>query len=260
LLAPRPWQVAWIWPVLGILLIGLSSAALNQWQDRELDKKMRRTKWRPLPSGRVTPNQVLVFVFITIFSGLGILFYFTNVIATVLGFSAFFWYNGIYTYLKRVSPIAVIPGSVIGGVPPAVGWAAAGGDIHDPFILSICFFMFIWQIPHFWLLLFLYGDDYKLAGLPTMLDIMSEYSLRLWTFLGLLLTIATAVYIPIAGVIYHPLVMKIITTVSILVLWFAKDLLIKKRTVKYKSLFIMINIYSVFILIVILSAGLYLKP
>ncbi len=254
LLAPAPWVSGWVWPVLGILMIGLASAALNQLQDHELDAKMRRTRWRPLPSGRVTRKQVAGFVIFYLTAGTAILYFKTNATATILGLSAFFWYNGIYTYLKRVSAIAVIPGSVIGGVPPAVGWAAAGGDIWDPYILSICLFMFIWQIPHFWLLLFMYGDDYSLAGLPNLLDKVSEYGLRLMTFAGIIITACSAFWIPIAGGIHIKMVYRALAFLSIFLVWFSRNLATRKGEISYKQAFISINIYSVLVLVVVLVA------
>lgn len=259
LLAPQPWLSAWIWPVLGILLIGLASAALNQLQDHQLDAKMRRTRWRPLPSGRVTRGQVVGFVIVYLAAGTAILYFKTNNIATILGLSAFFWYNGIYTYLKRVSAIAVIPGSVIGGVPPAVGWAAAGGDIFDPYILSICLFMFIWQIPHFWLLLFLYGDDYTLAGLPNLLDKVSEYGLRIMSLVGILITACSAFWIPIAGDIHIKFVYRLLAFFSIFLIWFSRNLATRKGEISYKQTFISLNIYSVLVLLAVLGAEIYRK-
>lgn len=257
LLAPRPWEAHLFWPVAGILLIGLSSAALNQLQDRHLDAKMKRTRHRPLPSGRVTPKQALVFVLITFVLGTGILALETNWIATVLGVSALVWYNAIYTYLKRVSSIAVIPGSVIGGIPPVVGWVAAGGDLFDPLILSIGLFVVIWQIPHFWLLLFLYGKDYSLAGLPTLLDHVSEYGLRLLTFGGLLVTVISATWIPYAGDMTSKEIYRILTVLSVLMLFFSRKLLTRKSEIDYRGAFISINVYSVLVLLLVLAAGLW---
>ncbi|MES0490006.1 MAG: protoheme IX farnesyltransferase [Leptospirales bacterium] len=249
--APRTSHI--IWPVLGILLIGLSSAALNQLQDRKLDAKMNRTKDRPLPSGRVKPLHVVIFILLYLVAGLTILVLKTNWIATALGLSAFIWYNGFYTYLKRVSPIAVIPGSVIGGVPPGVGWAAAGGDILDPFILAVCFFMFVWQIPHFWLLLFLYGDDYEKAGLPTLIKQTSEKTLRYLTFAGIFVTVLSALAIPIAGDIYIKAVWVALIVISIGILWMSRNLIFPSKNMNYKKTFIAINIYSVLVLFVIFS-------
>ena len=81
--------------------------------------------------------------------------------ATFLGFLTVIWYNIVYTYLKRISSLAVIPGSLIGALPPLVGWASSGSSIFSPRPLGIALFFFIWQIPHFWLLLLNFGGDYE---------------------------------------------------------------------------------------------------
>ncbi|MDH4199110.1 MAG: protoheme IX farnesyltransferase [Spirochaetia bacterium] len=255
LLAPTPWKGILIWPVAGILLIGLSSAALNQVQDSVIDAKMKRTRSRPIPSGRVSKKQAGYLVSVYLIAGISILYFKTNLTATLLGISAYVWYNGIYTYLKRVSPIAVIPGAVIGGVPPAVGWAAAGGNILDPYIIAICVFMVIWQIPHFWLLLFLYGDDYHNAGLPSLIKIISTRSLQLLTSLGIVLTILSAFAIVYFGY-YESLTAYIITSVfSFILLVLSFGLITNAKNLKYKKIFISINIYSVSILILNLTFG-----
>jgi len=251
LLAPEPRDSYPLWPIMGILLIGLSSAALNQLQDRELDKKMNRTKHRPLPSGRVTPRQVGILVGIYLFAGMFILITKTNITATLLGLSAYIWYNGFYTYLKRVSSIAVIPGSVIGGVPPAVGWAAAGGYILDPLIIAVCMFMFIWQIPHFWLLLFLYGDDYQRAGLPSLIHKISAKNLRFLTFGGIVVTIISALLIPFAASVNTYFLYLILSIFSLVLIYLSFNLVRPSVKMNYKKTFIAINIYSVFVLITI---------
>jgi len=247
----------WLWPVLGIFLIGLSSAALNQYQDRFLDAKMNRTKNRPLPSGRVSEKGVLIYILFYGIAGTLVLLLKTNIIATILGLSALGWYNGIYTYLKRVSPFAVIPGSVIGGVPPAIGWVAAGGDLFDPIILSVCWFMFIWQIPHFWLLLFLYGDDYARAGLPTLIAKIKEYKLRVWTFIGIFITVVSAYSIPFIAKLDDFLIFKALAGISILLLLYSSRLLFKNTRVNYKLNFIMLNMYSVLVLMILFVSHVY---
>jgi hypothetical protein len=87
------------------------------------------------------------------------------------------WYNGVYTFLKRKSPFAAIPGAVIGAIPPAIGWICGKGALSfDPQILALSFFFFIWQVPHFWLLLLNFGRDYEKAGFPSLTRIFNSAS------------------------------------------------------------------------------------
>jgi protoheme IX farnesyltransferase len=247
-LSSHPYQSNPIWPVLGILFIGLSSASLNQWQERDFDAKMNRTRTRPLPEGRVKPYQVFIIVIAFFILGVSILHFKTNPISLILGISAFVWYNGIYTLLKRVSSIAVVPGALIGGLPPALGWTAAGGSLTDPFILSISLFLIIWQVPHFWLLLFLYGEDYRRAGFPVLQDRVSEKTLGFMTFLGVFLTIVSGISIPYAAGMRSLLIALPICIVSIYIVQKSLYLLRATAERKYKQTFIMINIYTVFVL------------
>ena len=106
--------------------------------------------------------------------GLGFLYFGANIEAFLLGIAAIIWYNVIYTPLKRVSALAVVPGALIGAIPPAIGWVAAGGMITDPGLIVLSLFFFIWQIPHFWLLLLIYEKDYKKAGFPVLTDLFSR--------------------------------------------------------------------------------------
>jgi len=238
-----------IWPVLGILFIGLSSAALNQWQDRAFDAKMDRTKHRPIPTGKVTGVEVFWIVLVFFCFGTELLWLKTNPLATLLGVSAFVWYNGIYTYLKRVSTIAVIPGALIGGLPPALGYTAAGGAITDPLIVTVTLFLIIWQIPHFWLLLFLYGDDYRKAGFPVIQDRISARMLGFYTFVGVLLMVAIGVAIPFSGEMESIWTVGVILLSGLFILYKSLYLITDIDHPAYKRTFILINIYTVCVLV-----------
>jgi heme o synthase len=162
---------------LGVLFLALGSCALNQFQDRSYDARMHRTCRRPLPSGRLTPGVALVIAAVFITAGFNILWLAAGFTIAMLGLSAVLCYNGFYTYLKRVWPFAAVPGAIIGALPPVIGWAAAGGSILDPRILAIAFLFFIWQAPHFWLLLFIFGKEYEEAGLPALTRLFSRRQL-----------------------------------------------------------------------------------
>ena len=107
-----------ILPMVGIFILACGSAALNHFQDRDKDALMERTQNRPLPAGRISERNVLLISAIEIIAGTWIIYIGSNLEAAILGFMAFIWYNGIYTPLKRVTAFAVIPGSVIGAIPP----------------------------------------------------------------------------------------------------------------------------------------------
>jgi protoheme IX farnesyltransferase len=103
----------------------------------------------------------------------------------------------IYTYLKRVSYFAVVPGSLVGAIPAFMGWAAAGGSIFQPTIIFIAFFLFIWQIPHFWLLMIKYGKEYEDAGFKTINQEVSPVNLKIIIFAWVLATSFSSIIVPL---------------------------------------------------------------
>lgn len=175
-------------PALAVFVLACGSAALNQVQEARIDGRMERTRVRPIPSGRITRDWAL-FVAMAL---LGAGFYALSCIEThtytllVLGAFTVFWYNGVYILLKRVTAFAVVPGALVGAVPPVMGWVSAGGLATDPQILEVALFFFIWQIPHFWLLLLLFGRDYEEAGLPSLTRIFSKAQIARITFMWIL--------------------------------------------------------------------------
>jgi protoheme IX farnesyltransferase len=185
-----------ILPVLGILLLACGSAAFNHYQERNTDALMDRTKNRPIPSGRISPSAVLKTAITLVIVGAILLFIGSNVIALLLGLLNLFWYNIVYTPLKKVTSLAIVPGSLVGAIPPIVGWIAGGGSLVDPQIILIAFFFFIWQIPHFWLLLMLLDKDYQKAGFPTLTQIFSKEQLARITFIWITATAITGLLLP----------------------------------------------------------------
>jgi protoheme IX farnesyltransferase len=191
-----------IWlPLVGVFVLACGSAALNQWQERAIDARMSRTRGRPIPSGRIDPAWALFLSVGLILAGLFLLSSVkTNATALlILGIVAIFWYNGVYTYLKRITAFAVVPGALIGAIPPCMGYAAAGGTLFDTTILLVALFFFIWQIPHFWLLLLMLGHEYEAAGLPTVTEKLAEQQLGKITFTWILAAAAAGLAFPASG-------------------------------------------------------------
>lgn len=184
------------------LLVCSGSAAMNNYQDRERDKRLARTRNRPLPSGLLLPKTVLsqgILLTLCGFSG----FFFTrnplgSIIAACMGVLL---YNGIYTPLKSRTLLAIIPGSMCGMLPPLMGWCAAGGCLFSgavpvsasPYpsqagsLFSFMILMGIWQLPHYWLILLIHKTDYANSRLPSMLSILTENQLKkiflVWIYL-----------------------------------------------------------------------------
>ena len=188
-------------PTIGIFILACASSAINHYQEFEADKLMTRTKLRPIPSGRISANHALIFAFVMTIIGSWLIYYGSNFLGLQLGLLAMIWYNAIYTPLKRKTAFAVIPGSVIGSLPPLVGWVAGGGSLIDPNAMILAFFFFIWQVPHFWLLMLKYGEEYKKAGYPSITSIYSPQQLKNTTFVWTFATAISALMIPFFGII-----------------------------------------------------------
>lgn len=203
--------------LLGVLLLACGSAALNHYQERSTDALMERTRNRPVPSGRLKPKSALK-ISVLLSSAGGLLLYFSGgFVPASFGLLNLVWYNGIYTPLKKRTPFAIIPGSLVGAIPPVIGWTAAGGELLNPQIVMIAFFFFIWQIPHFWLLLLVFDEDYKRAGLPTLTEIFSKEQLVRITFIWIVSTAISSLLLPMVSLV-HIEIIKYIIVVSVIVL------------------------------------------
>ena len=174
--AAAAYRLSWemLIPAVGCMLLAGGSSALNQYQERELDALMQRTSGRPIPSGAMSARLVLATSLALIAAGLGWLAWLAGAWATVFGVGALVLYNGLYTWMKRWTAFAAVPGAVIGGLGPAIGWAAAGGEIASPALLAIFLVFYLWQVPHFWLLSLNFPDDYREAGLPDPVAILGR--------------------------------------------------------------------------------------
>lgn len=190
-----------LFPVAGIFLLACAAAALNHFQESKTDVLMDRTKNRPIPSGVVSSGTVLLISIVFLLFGSSLLLWKSNLLTLGIGLLTFFWYNAVYTPLKKVFSLAIIPGSLVGALPPIAGWVAAGGYVFDPKILLIGSFFFVWQIPHFWILLLIYGKDYEKGGFPTLSNVFSVRQLKQITFCWLVLTIVIALSINFFGIL-----------------------------------------------------------
>lgn len=156
------WTVLLMVTFGGFLLSG-ASVCINQIIERDLDKLMNRTMNRPIPTGRVTVQEAMLFSVLCLIISVWILWSYTNPLTVVLSLVSMVLYSFAYTPLKRVGPFAVFVGAIPGALPPLLGWIAATGQItHEALI--IFGIQFIWQFPHFWAIAWVADDDYQKAG------------------------------------------------------------------------------------------------
>jgi protoheme IX farnesyltransferase len=200
LLAAQEVTLQMLVPAAAVFLLACGSCALNQFQERKIDAFMERTRNRPLPSGKLSPSSALFISLGLISAGSFTLLHGASLLAGILGLFAIFWYNGIYTYLKRKTAFAAIPGALIGAIPPALGWVSGGGSLLDPRIWAVVLFFFMWQVPHFWLLLLNFGEDYEKAGLPSLTRIFTPAQLSRMTFMWISATAVACMVTQLFGI------------------------------------------------------------
>ena len=159
------WQLVVVVFIGGYLMAG-GANAVNMYLDRDIDDRMARTRLRPIPSGRLTPREVLLFGILLATTATYLLAHFANVLTATLALAGFYFYVFIYTrWLKRSTPQNIVIGGAAGAFPPLVGWAAVTGRI-DLLAVYLFLIIFYWTPPHFWALALLKQRDYDRAGVP----------------------------------------------------------------------------------------------
>ena len=161
------------------LAVGAGAAgALNMWYERDIDAIMKRTRGRPLPMGRIAPDDALGFAIFLSFFSVMVMALATNWVAAALLAVANLFYVLVYTmWLKRSTPQNIVIGGAAGAFPPMIGWAAATGDVTwMPIILFAI--IFFWTPPHFWALSLFANEDYKNANIPMMTVTAGEKSTK----------------------------------------------------------------------------------
>lgn len=191
---------------IGISLAAASAAVFNHIVDKQIDMQMSRTNKRPLPQGKVSRNQALIWgVFLGVV-GLGVLAFFVNTLTMILTFISLIGYAVIYTlYLKRATPQNIVIGGAAGAAPPILGWTAITGSqgIEQAFLLFLI--VFIWTPPHFWALAIFRVEEYKKADVPMLpvthgLD-YTRVQILLYTVLLLLVSLLPYL-VGMSGLIY----------------------------------------------------------
>jgi protoheme IX farnesyltransferase len=158
--------------ILAVALGSGAAGALNMWYEADLDSAMTRTCLRPIPTGKVTKKEALIFGILASVISVTILYLFSNLVATLILVTTILFYVFIYTvWLKQKTSQNIVIGGVSGALPPVIGWAVATGNIS---LESIILFLiiFIWTPSHFWALSLYKMEDYKNANIP-MLPVIS---------------------------------------------------------------------------------------
>ena len=242
-----------IFSLIAVALGSGAAGALNMWYEADLDSLMTRTCLRPIPTGKVTRNQALVFGILSSIVSVIALYFFSNLVAATTLAVTILFYVFVYTiWLKRKTPQNIVIGGAAGALPPIIGWAIATGEIAlEPIILFLI--IFIWTPSHFWALSLYKFEDYKKAKIP-MLPVTSGIKttkLNIFVYSLILYPIALAPYLlNYSGMIY--LLLSIF--LSSYYVFTSYKLLKEKNSIKEKKLATKLFGYSILYLFMIFTS------
>jgi protoheme IX farnesyltransferase len=242
----------WIWGTLGIAFLAGAAATCNHIIDKEIDEKMQRTQYRPLPQGTLSTKNAFLFALIIGVIGFCILWLGTNALTAWLTAAALIGYAVIYTiFLKRRTPQNIVIGGLAGALPPLLGWTAMTGNIN-PEALVLVMIIFLWTPPHFWALAIYRHEEYAKAAIP-MLPIthgiaFTKNAIIIYT---LLLIIATTLpFLLMDNGLFYLLastVLNIIFLYYVLRLKFSDDLRWGMKTFRYSIIYL----FALFIILLV---------
>lgn len=188
--------------LLTLACIALGSgagAAMNMWYDRDIDSIMARTQSRPVPAGRIAPDDALAFGLFMAAASVMLMALALNTVAALLLAGAIAFYVGIYTiWLKRRTPQNIVIGGAAGAFPPMIGWAAVTGDVSLQAVILFAI-IFLWTPPHFWALALYRNGDYARAGVPMMPVVAGSESTKRQMIAYTWLLLAVTLSLPMLG-------------------------------------------------------------
>ena len=184
LMAAGELSVLGILLAIGIFLLAMGGATLNSWQERALDSRMQRTRKRPMAVGEFSSRQAFIQASLLIVGGWLILAGTASFSVALFALTGLVIYNMVYTPLKRKSQLAIFPGAVCGAIPPCVGWLGGGGSLYDYHFWLLFGLFFLWQMPHFWLVMMMHQKDYIKGPYPSLLDQFPTWRSRVFSYPG----------------------------------------------------------------------------
>jgi len=240
---------------LAVICIAISAGAagaINMWYERDIDALMERTKNRPIPAGKISPNKALIFGILLNILPVIVMGYLLNwVAAALLAFAAGF-YIFIYTiWLKRRTPHNIVIGGAAGAIPPMIGWAAVTGSITwDSIVLFLIIFM--WTPPHFWALSLLLKNDYAEANIPMLPVVAGVTSTKIHILLYTILLIAlTSLFFVMPTVGWFYLYSALILGMIYLVLSIYINISSSKRVIVLGYIYSMLYLALLFLAMII---------
>ena len=240
--------------IFGIFFLSLASGSINQIQERKTDALMKRTAGRPIPAGLISLRAAILFSILCALLGTSLLMLTGYALAAALGLFTLAWYNLVYTPLKRITAFAVLPGALIGALPPLIGWAAAGGDPLDMEIVTVAFLLFVGQMPHYWLLLIKIGSEFRDAGMPVITSLFDPRQIRNLSFIWIAATGVVVMMLPATPIIRNRGISLVLIAAAVLFLIRMFQLTYRGDLIKHwKKAFITVNLFYLVIILVLIA-------
>jgi protoheme IX farnesyltransferase len=231
----------------GVFFLAAGTTVLNQVQECQRDALMPRTSKRPIPAGEISLRSASLISALLLLGG-ALLLSLNGWLPMVLGLSNIVFYNLIYTPLKTRTWLAIIPGAVVGAVPPLMGWTSAGFYVFHLNAIFIAIFVFLWQIPHFWLLMIKYGKEYELAGFSSISKMLNEGQIKTVVFYWGVITSLFLMLFPFFGFSFKPLFIIVLVSMNfVFIMLFHRFLFGEKNSKTIHKAFILINSYALIV-------------
>jgi protoheme IX farnesyltransferase len=244
-------------PWFGVLFLALGSSALNQVQEKQYDKKMNRTLKRPMVSGAYSFKKGFTISILLIVSSLFMLNYSMEILGIYFTLSTLLIYNLIYTYLKPITHWALILGSFLGVIAPSIGWLVANNlnlySLYQLKFIYIFILYFVWQVPHFWLLVLINKNDYKKAGFPTLKDKIGQQGLMRTISIWNIISVSNGVTVIFTSQV--SMTLWILTLLSSIYIVYSSFLLFFTKEIKgkfFKIRFMELNTYILLIMVLLI--------
>ncbi len=230
--------------LFGVLLLACGCAGLNSVQERHTDSFFHRTCHRPLVTGRLNRQTAFWLSVLSLGAGLALLSTGTppRVLPPLLGLAALLLYNGIYTPLKALTVLAILPGGLAGALPPLIGWSAAGGQLADPRAWMVFSLFFLWQIPHYCLIVLHYRQEYRIGPYPSLACLFAETTLQRIILLWILAFMVVALALAAVSFQLHAGSRCILTSTAILLCGLLSyQLLVTGQETRYRYMLVLLN-------------------
>lgn len=228
----------------GVMLVAMGGATVNSLQERHIDRQFKRTSSRPLPQNVVSGRFAMVQAISLVTVGLILLTRTDAAPITVAGLSVFslFLYNVVYTRLKQKTILAIVPGAICGALPPVIGWLGAGGYLYSYMSLLLLMLLFLWQVPHFCLVLLLHKDDYLSARQPSFIKLFAEKGVRRVSAVWILGLSLIMMLFSISSVKFPSWLLLLLIVNAITLAGVSGYQLLARRHASYRMLFIFFNV------------------